>query len=230
MAYEPDDLLPSLESLPVSGVELSSWIEDPAAWSTCTIGGVKIPGLSIVDGKGFDNRVDRQKIPGSNGQRLVHVGYDPADFTIRTRVWTKEQLNSYLAVVTVVRPKKKGTPPTPVSVDHPTLTLWGVTSCLVLSGSMPKANQDESPQWYTIELRCIEFVPAGSGTTATASYDVANLGPGAVGEKVEQLKAQQSPAAQNRSPNTSYPDAADNNGTASFQPPSPPEEPNQSGP
>lgn len=223
MAYEPDDLLPSLESLPVSGVELSSWIEDPAAWSTCTIAGVKIPGLSSVDGKGFDNRVDRKKIPGSNGQRITQIGFDPADFTIRTRVWTKTQLNSYLAVVSSVKPKKKGSLPDPVTIDHPALTLWGVTSCLVLSGSIPKANNEEAPQWYTIELHCIEqFGPKEAVTVKVPNFDVGTLLPSTELEK-RRMKEQQSPSAQNQGPNASYPDAGSSKGTGAFQPPVPPQ-------
>lgn len=223
---QPDvflDLTPSIDSPPLSGTELVFWGEDPAAWHTCTISGVKIPGLSRIDGKGFDNRVDRQKIPGKNGQRLVHVGYDPADFVISTRIWTKAQLQSWFSVVGAVRPAKKGTPPTPVTISHPALTLWGVTSCLVLSGGFPKPNADDgAPVFYTIDLKCIEFVPPSSsgGTTSTAKYDVGKFLPGSALEA--ELRKQQSPATQNTGPSASFPDAPDNNGTTSFQPPKPP--------
>lgn len=201
------DLTPAADQGPVPQNFIVFWGDDPAAWSTCAIAGVTIPGLTQIDGNGFENKVDRKKVPGTNGVKLTHIGYDPADFVIRTKLWTGDQFADYAqSVVPVIRPAKKGAPPQPVEVHHPALTFWGVSACLVLKGGIPKPNKEETPDFYIVELHCIEYMPPGKVTVQTAKKSVADLGPGAVGEKVNALKAQQSPAAQNKNPYASYPD------------------------
>ena len=71
------------------------WEDNPDAWDAVYLGGMRIPGLCAVSGKGFEQRIDKKKTAGKHGAKLTHTGNDCADFEIAVRMWTPEHLRDF---------------------------------------------------------------------------------------------------------------------------------------
>lgn len=71
------------------------WDDSPDLWDTLYLGGSPLPGLASVSAT-HGRKLDAKSAPGTNGARIVDKGYQPAKVDITLKLWTKEQLETWM--------------------------------------------------------------------------------------------------------------------------------------
>lgn len=104
--------------------------DDGEIWDYLTLGQFTFAGTVRIQGEGPKLSVDKRKRKGANGSKLVTNGYDTSELKLVLRVWTKEHLEDYSALVSEVHPKRTGKP-FALDVYHPTLALAKIDKVLV---------------------------------------------------------------------------------------------------
>lgn len=107
---------------------------------------------------------DKKKPVGSNGARRTMHGVDDADIEIECLIWTPEQLRQLRNIWPILFPGNKGAQQAR-DVSHPTFTLHGVKSMLVLRGRGPDRGPVVNSRIFTITGA--EFTKPTGNATAT---------------------------------------------------------------
>ena len=117
------------------------------AWAALLLGGLWFPGQAAIDSPGvipvyiddgdIGYRIDRQRVKGKGGHKLVVEGYLPTPFKARCRISTVEQWRAYKSYFPVINPRLKENQLKAYPAQHPVLTLYGLTSLFVVRASFP---------------------------------------------------------------------------------------------
>jgi hypothetical protein len=107
---------------------------------------------------------DKKKPTGSNGARITVHGIDAAQIEIECLIWTPEQLRQLRNVWAVLFPGNKG-PQQARDVSHPTFTMHGVKSMVVLKGRGPDRGSVVNSRIFTISG--LEFAKPAATATVT---------------------------------------------------------------
>lgn len=155
---------------PVSGVPF--WGDNGDAWDTIFFGGTEAPGLARVMGA-VKSRVDHKSLPGTNGMRTTHIGYEAAEVDVELRIWMPEHLSDWTNLVRTLRPRKGA--PKAITVSHPSLTMYDVRSVTVMELSLPE--RDDGGDFYKIKMKLREYVPTGNqkAKVETTKFDLTTI-------------------------------------------------------
>lgn len=164
-AQQLDDSTRSQSAIPF-------WGDDPDAWDTIFFAGEAAPGLAKVTGE-VKNRVDKKMLPGTNGAKMTHIGYEPAEVDVELRLWMPEQLKAFADLVKQLRPRRNSPPP--VTVNHPALALYEIRSAQMLSIGLPE--YDDHADCYRVKMKLREYVTSGNqkSKVKTANYDLTTI-------------------------------------------------------
>jgi hypothetical protein len=130
--------------------------DDGELWDRITLGRYQFRGTVHIDGDGPALQLDKRKRPGANGARLVTKGYDLADFKIVLRVWTREHLEDFSALMPEIHPARTGQP-IALDVYHPMLALVSINRALIYKVGLLK--ETGTPGLRECELGCAEYRP-----------------------------------------------------------------------
>ena len=139
------------------------WDTDPDVWDTLTLGAVTLPGVSSISIT-RELKIDEKDAKGKNAAKLTIQGVKNASGTIKNTVSTVEELTALQAALAVLEPKAGKGAPVPFDIVHPTATLRGLTSILVVKVVGPELQS--GLMTTTIEWRQFDVPakPAGTGT------------------------------------------------------------------
>lgn len=68
---------------------------------------------------------DSAAVPGRDGAERTFLGYTDAEASVTVRIWDEGQLPRLRRLADLFRPRR-GSPPTPVQVVHPSFSLWRI--------------------------------------------------------------------------------------------------------
>jgi hypothetical protein len=165
-------------------VSILNILTDRWNWDVIYIACQRLPGLCEVE-FGREHRVDKRSAIGNDGTQITSLGYKAADITIKTRIWTPQQLRDFetITIPTIQpRPGKAHARPTAVVVDYPSLAMWGIFSLFVTKVAGPK--KTGTPGVWEITITASEVSPLVPVGTTTAK-----------GGSIAQQQAYQPPAA-----------------------------------
>ena len=104
---------------------------NPAAWTTCDLGGQTTPGRCEVDGAndlGWDAKTGK----GADGGTTTYTGSKPAEFDVEFFLWTVDHFIAWDAIRPLLTYQPtKGRPVTATPIYHPALADLGITSVVV---------------------------------------------------------------------------------------------------
>lgn len=136
-----------------------------ALWDQIVINGFTFTGTVRIEGDGPKLSVDRHKKKGAVHTRLIANGYDTTELQIILRVWLKEHLEDFSALVSEINPKQSGVPYA-IEVYNPMLELAKIKKVLVYGVGFLQATG--TPGLRESTLRCFEFIePTNKKTSAT---------------------------------------------------------------
>jgi hypothetical protein len=140
-------------------VSVQNLLPDQWAWDVIYLAFNRVPGLVDVKMK-RGHRTAQNKANGADGAQLVSLGYNPAEVTIKIRMWTPQQLRDFetITIPTVQpRPGKAGARPVPVVVDYPSLAMWGINKLFITDIAGPE--RTSTPQVWEVTLTASELSP-----------------------------------------------------------------------
>jgi hypothetical protein len=157
----------------------SHWHDKPISWDALYISGVVAPGMvdDIDVSRGY--KIDEKGGAGVNGATLTVQGLQLANVSIKLKLWTRNHLLKIDQLIYSIFLKPKQTKLVrPFDFTHPTLTMHGLRSLLVLDVLGPGKPDHDGFQFVT--LKCKEFAPppakpAASATTTPKGTASANL-------------------------------------------------------
>ncbi len=135
--------------------------DSPELWQEVVIGTLggelsTLPGLAKVSGR-IAMRKDRQKATGKNGEKNVHLGYEPATVDITLLLWTSQHWETFRKLALKIRPRRPGLPPA-FSVSHPALGVYGIGAVEFIEAGFPEPLGD-NPDILQVKLRAREYLP-----------------------------------------------------------------------
>lgn len=135
---------------------------DESLWSKVKVAGIMLPGICVLTGE-MGNKVDTVPVPGSDGDTMTHLGYDPAQVEVTIQLWTKDQLALYIKLVKEhLRPRQLGASkePRPVTVEHPALEIFSIRALYLMRITLPSPSGEpgvfESKLTFTEYFRKVE--------------------------------------------------------------------------
>lgn len=109
---QPDDgNLVQVPGSPRPAIATSSgtpfWGTNPGAYETVRFAkNIILPGQCKVTGKGFEQRLQKDKAPGTHGASVKSIGMQPAKISIVVRMWTEDHLRAFEALVPLLKMQK----------------------------------------------------------------------------------------------------------------------------
>lgn len=151
----------------------------PGDWTSLTVDGAKVLGLSEVKPK-LALKVDEKEAPGVNGSTVTIQGRKLAKFDVTIDFGffryddggtetPEAQFASVVAMLRKLRPSKETA--LPITVDHPVFDLYGIKQVLVTEWDGPSYEGD----LWRVKLSCLEYrkpsSPKKPATTTPAASD-----------------------------------------------------------
>lgn len=126
-------------------------------WDTVKIGDYQLPGLCEIPDLKSERDVHTQKSAETDGAKKLWRGYKSAEFTIRVRMWTKEQFSKLDEVLAKIwsRPDKKE--PEAMPISHPQCTRLGIKQVLVVG--VLGVTKGSAPGEFVQTLKISEYRP-----------------------------------------------------------------------
>jgi hypothetical protein len=143
------------------GGEGPLYAENP--WELVTLNGQKLPGLCTVEGLPT-LKIDQKKKGGADSVTFTATGYLPGPINVECMIWTLAQWQLFQTVAGLIwrKPNKKAkASDLAITIEHPGLTLWGISQVIVSGVSTPEDGPIK--QSKIIRIRCLEYVPPGRG-------------------------------------------------------------------
>jgi hypothetical protein len=153
-----------------AGGEGPDYAENP--WQTVTINGQKLPGLCKAEGLPT-LKIDQKKKGGADSITFTATGYLPGPINIECMIWTLSQWQIFQKIAAGIwrKPNRKSkAADLAVTIEHPGLTLWGISQVIVSGVSTPE--EGPYPQSKTIKIRCLEYVPPSRGDKTKTAKSV----------------------------------------------------------
>jgi hypothetical protein len=148
-------------------VSVVNVLPDRWNWEVIYLAGQRVPGLVDVEFRRA-HRIDRRAANGADGEAITSLGYKAADIIVKVRMWTPQQLADFQAITIPAvqpRPGKVNARPVSVSVDYPSLAMWGIFKLFVVEVAGPK--RSSTPQLWEVTLTATEISPLVATSTAT---------------------------------------------------------------
>lgn len=181
------------------------WGDSPRSWDVVVINGLRMPGLVKVTGR-IAMRKDRKVVPGTNGVRSTHLGYEPAEITFKLRMWTPDHWEAFETwLAPAVRPRPNTGAPKAYDIAHPALAVYGIKSVEFIDASLPYQSAD-APDVYEVDIKALEWnseleAKAGTVNTNKKSQDLGALGSEFKDKAdAEQSRKKKKPSASNAGP------------------------------
>ena len=131
-------------------------------WDIAYIDGDPLPGMCDVSDGLTEIGIDNKNPDGKDGSAITVKGYRPGPFIIECTVWTSEQWDFLQALIDKVwrRPRKKSkVAQIAVSVQHPKLYLFGISSGALTGITFPRSASFDGGK--TVSFKFIENVGVG---------------------------------------------------------------------
>jgi hypothetical protein len=159
----PSDGDPTTPAIIAEGVPF--WRDQPRIYDRVVIAGYELPGICSVDAE-HRRKLDKKNAKGEDGATITDDGEDQAPVEVRVELYTLEDWNRFQQVVPHINPKGPGKR-VGVSIDYPTLALFGITTIYVEAVSVPKF--DGKRQFMTCTIRATEWRPPPKAAKASKS-------------------------------------------------------------
>jgi hypothetical protein len=133
---------------------------DAAAWNTCDLGRVRIPGIVTVSAeKGRD--VDFKKAKGQDGGTTQDNGATQGKVTIDVILPRESHWDEWQRILPAIDPVKVGGVKKPLEISHPEPNSRGIRSVYVtmIRGMPPTARGGKR-----FQIECLEWFPAPKTT------------------------------------------------------------------
>lgn len=84
------------------------WGDTPGAYDTVRFakGSIVLPGTCRVGGKGFAQKVQRDKAPGTHGSKIKQLGIQPARIDITVSMWTEDHLRAFERLIPILKEQR----------------------------------------------------------------------------------------------------------------------------
>jgi hypothetical protein len=112
----------------------SSGRANPKGWDRCVLANQVIPGFVRVTRANTRLKIDHKPKPGADGGNPTFHGLDPQPIELEIMTFSDDDREQLASIVQPLLPKQ-GTKPTPVSIDHPSLRILGISAVQVVGGS-----------------------------------------------------------------------------------------------
>lgn len=121
------------------------------AWDSLGLGGIPILGLWTVTGR-VGEKIDVQPVKGTKGAKTTDEGPEPANLTISGKL-THEEALTFEAAVDLLHPRKSDQHSGPLTIDHPSASILGITQIRIKSISLPQIEDDH----MVVTIEAIEY-------------------------------------------------------------------------
>ena len=149
------------------------WKDEPRIYDRVVLAGFEFPGICTVDAE-LRRKLDKKAPKGVNGGTITDDGEDQAPVEVEVRLYTKEDWERFELIVPFITPKSPGKR-LAVSIDYPTLALFGINTIYVEAVSIPKF-ADDKRQYMVCRIKATEWRPppkpaASKSSTTNESAD-----------------------------------------------------------
>lgn len=148
------DFSPSM--FPPLGPATSVQAIDPQGWDRCTLAGNVIPGFCRIVRGSVRLKIQRKRAKGSDGENPTFCGMDPQPIELEIMTFSDNDREELSGVVGRFIPIP-GKAPDPVSIDHPSLRMLGI-SLVIFTGMSALMNVGPMRARMTIEM--LHWLPA----------------------------------------------------------------------
>lgn len=128
--------------------------DDPFERDYILLSGKRSPGLAEIVGAGTPRNWDKRKGYGLMGATTVFHGMDLAEFSVKLRLYTRQDFADWAAWKPLVDKPPVGTLPRSLDITHPLLEQLDIKSVVVQDVSQPE--QTDDGEW-TIEIKLLQW-------------------------------------------------------------------------
>lgn len=150
---------------------MSNPIETPSVYNYYLLGGVRSPGLAVIDSGGDrTQKWENQQAPGFTGQVTIFRGEEPSKVSYTHTLWTKEHFDAMDSFLATLRAGTKKRPPQVYDLSDPALSHNEIKSVAVATiGALKKASASK----WTIQIEYTEYrkLKAAGGAVKPAQTD-----------------------------------------------------------
>jgi len=154
---------PTTEVIVTAGIPF--WRDEPRSWDRVVIAGVELPGVCDVDAE-LRRKLDKKNPKGIDGATITDDGEDQTPIEIQVKITTREDWTKFQSIVPYINPKGSGKK-VAVSVDYPTLALFGVNRVYIEAVRVPKFGPRR--QYVTVSIRASEWRPPPKAAKSSKS-------------------------------------------------------------
>jgi hypothetical protein len=132
------------------------WKDAVRIYDRVVIAGFEFPGLARVKGE-LRRKLDKKAPKGVNGGTTTDDGEDHHPVEVEIRLYTREDWQRFELIVPFISPKSLGKR-VAVTIDYPTLALFGINTIYVESVTIPDF-VDDKRQHMVCTIRANEWRP-----------------------------------------------------------------------
>lgn len=122
----------------------------PDGWDRCAMANQVLPGLAHITHGGVKIKIDHKNKSGADGANPTCHGLEPQPIGLEVVTFDDDQREALAAIVQPLVPTL-GRKQLPVSIDHPSLRVLGITSVLIV-GASPLINMGKQRTKMTFDL------------------------------------------------------------------------------
>lgn len=154
---------PTTEAIVASDIPF--WKDLPQAYDHPVIAGYELPGVARISAE-LRRKLDKKNAKGIDGATITDDGEDQAPIEITVRLYNREHWQRFQALVPLINPKGSGKK-TAVSIDYPTLALFGINLMYVEAVSVPEFR--DNPKRMESTIKGTEWRPAPKAAKTSKS-------------------------------------------------------------
>ena len=143
--------------------ELAYWDDSDGLWDRLKLGPHHMPGAWEVTCE-CERELDVKKSKGQDGAHIKDHGYVPGSVQLRGRFLSKDEWTEMQKLLPELHPRKKGGERHPLAVEHPALSVMGITTVYVFKIHSPRIVDNGLLE---LEIECIEWTPPKKAKTST---------------------------------------------------------------
>jgi len=168
-----------------------SWVTT-GSWETLYVGGVTVPGVTLVDVK-LPDGLDVQKPKGGKKATISDEGAPPVVLSCETTLNTIEEVTDFVnQVKPLFRPPSKGASRDPLEIAHPQAQLWDVHAVTAGEIDAPSPRAGGS---YVVRYTLIQWAPAPEKTKESKKKPRDNKNANTAEQDIDGLIASRKPSA-----------------------------------
>lgn len=153
-----------LDGVPFWDTSTEAYIQvaRPGPWNRCKLGGIQLPGVVTVTGKGPQRKVDVKDAAGKQDATVTAKGWSPPDLTITMILWTPTHLQEWRAARALLLDKSGKSDA--LDIENPVAEDAGIRSVLLKCPGLIEEGQVKGTKKVVLEVMKFVTKPKATGT------------------------------------------------------------------